>query len=139
MDSKVRKLNKLLKLKSKLSKLEDELKAEIRAAYLDGTLLPTSKKGKSEFVKVDGLAEQLRITTTSPEPTVDFEKLRTLIDDDEVYFSLVTVKTASLNLEKWEEAVSLELVRDAYLLDSVVEKEGSLVLGFGKGVNENSK
>lgn len=134
-DLKVKRLYKLLKLKSRLAEIEKTLKAEIQAEYKkQKSDEQIKKKQKSEYIAISGLPEQLRITTSEPDPVFDFETFRKLINDDELFYSLIKITGATLNIEAWEEAVKQELVLDSFLDKSAVDKTPSVSVSFSKGV-----
>ena len=102
-------LSELKKFKAE----EDSLKKAIRATFAEKRL--PIQDGKSEYLNYADIA--LRVTQPDDQaPSVDAEKFHDKVGD-ELFLRLGTVDKYTLDLERWQEALTEEWVTESQLLD----------------------
>lgn len=98
-------------------KLED-LKSQLRAVAPSAEL---PRRGGGVYIDVPLEGKTVSVSDGDVKQSLNPERLRERLDDDELFLRIVKVRAVELNLEEWLAALEEERVSEDLLLDCVDE------------------
>lgn len=102
-----------------------ERRAKVLKDYLHQTYAGEvlDRVGNSLFLDLPEVGRTVRLTEPEPTETLNPERFRALVDDDELFLRLVRVKAVELDVSAWLEEVRAERFSETDLLDCVDTSE----------------
>lgn len=112
----------------------DEARAKVLKAVISGGYAGRSdleQRGKSLYYRTPS-GREVRVTPADDRETLNPDKLRALLGDDELFLRVAQVKAVELNVDEWRRAVAEERVAETALLDCVDTSEQAAAVAVAK-------